>query len=106
MSITITTQRDFVAAGSEVVSSVADALTAAADAAEIMVIGGGEIYRLFLPLAQRIYLTRVDVEVAGDTVFPEIDPDDWQEIAREVHAASAANDHGFTFSTYERLTTS
>lgn len=67
--------------GVETVQSLPDALDrAAADGAEeIMVIGGGDLYRAALPLAQRIYLTRVHEVVDGDTVFPALDSADWRE---------------------------
>ena len=48
-------------------------------------IGGGEIYRLFWPLVDRLYLTEVDLEVAGDTHFPALSPGEWREVGREVH---------------------
>jgi dihydrofolate reductase len=50
---------------------------------ELMIIGGGEIYRQTLPMASRIYLTRVDLDASGDTYFPEIDPLDWAEVSRQ-----------------------
>lgn len=60
-----------------VVSSLKDALEAAGDVDEVMVIGGGEIYRQFLPVATRLYLTEIDLEVEGDTWFPDYEPDKW-----------------------------
>ena len=101
-NIVITTQHDYSAEGCDVVASVEQALAAAAGAEEIMIIGGGEIYRLFLPQADRIYMTRVDVVVAGDTAFPDINPADWEEIAREHHAVGEGNDHDFDIVTYAR----
>lgn len=67
--------------GVEVVQSLPDALERAAahGADEIMIIGGGDLYRAALPLAQRIYLTRVHEAVEGDTVFPDLDPTEWRE---------------------------
>ncbi|MCC5884183.1 MAG: dihydrofolate reductase [Halomonas sp.] len=50
--------------------------------AEIMVMGGGEIYAQALPHVSRIYLTEVDVEVEGDARFPELDENEWQEVQR------------------------
>ena len=50
-------------------------------------IGGGEIYREALPLADRIYLTEVDAEFAGDTFFPALSPGEWHVSAREHSAA-------------------
>ena len=70
---------------------------------ECMVIGGADIYRQCLPLADRIYLTQIEAEVPGDTWFPDIDPEQWRE-AERVPARSAA-DSGlrFFFMTLERL---
>ncbi len=101
-NIVITRQPDFSAEGCDVVASVEAAIAKAANADEVMVIGGGEIYRLFLPLAERIYLTRVNVEVEGDTLFPELDANSWQEVSREAHVASESNDHDFAILTYVR----
>jgi dihydrofolate reductase len=101
-NIVITTQTEFVADGCDVVSSPEAAIAVAADAAEVMIIGGGEIYRLFLPMADRIYLTRVRVELEGDTVFPALDESDWLETAREEHSADDSNDYDFAILTYSR----
>ena len=101
-NIVITTQDEYAADGCDVVASVEEAIAVAGDADEVMVIGGGEIYRLFLPLAERIHMTRVDVDVEGDTVFPEISDEVWREVAREEHRADDANDHDFAIVTYSR----
>lgn len=101
-NIVITTQAEFAAAGCDVVSSPAAALGAASSAEEVMIIGGGEIYRLFLPMATRIYLTRVEVDIDGDTVFPALDESVWRETAREEHSAGESNDYDFTILTYCR----
>jgi dihydrofolate reductase len=101
-NIVITTQNKYAADGCDVVASVDEAIAVAGDADEVMVIGGGEIYRQFLPLADRIHMTRVDVDVAGDTGFPEISDEVWREVAREEHRADDANDHDFTIVTYSR----
>ncbi|MBX3538852.1 MAG: dihydrofolate reductase [Chelatococcus sp.] len=68
----------------------------------VMVAGGGEIYALTLPLAQRLHLTRVHVAPAGDTVFPAFDPADFNVTLNEEHAAGPQDDHAFTFIDYER----
>jgi dihydrofolate reductase len=102
-NIVITAQHDYTAAGCDVVGSPEAAIAAAPGGGEIMVIGGGEIYRLFMPLAARIYLTRVDVDVDGDTFFPALTTRVWRESAREEFSASDRNDHDFTLITYERV---
>jgi len=61
------------------------AVAAAAGDDEVFVIGGGELYREALPVADRIYLTRVHAEVDGDVRFPPLDPGAWFEVAREDH---------------------
>lgn len=80
------------------VPSVAEAVTTAlalaspdaeSQAQEIMVIGGAEIYRQTLPLAQRLYLTEVHLEPEGDTYFPEFEPADWIELERHPCPATA-----------------
>jgi len=102
-NIVITRQPGFEAEGCDVVASPAAALETADDAEEVMIIGGSQIYELFLPKAGRLYLTRVHAEVDGDAFFPEIDSRDWQLKAKEMHEASAVNDHAFEFRTYERI---
>ncbi|MFZ9052997.1 MAG: type 3 dihydrofolate reductase [Woeseiaceae bacterium] len=102
-NIVISTQEDYSAPGCDVVATPAAAIAAAGTADEIMVIGGGEIYRQFLPLAQRIYLTRVHAELAGDTYFPSLDEQDWRATHCEEHAADADNEYDYTFVTLERI---
>ena len=86
--------------GMEAVESVEQALGQAAGdgALELWVIGGGEVYALCLPRATRMYLTHVDVAVAGaDTFFPRFDPADWQATSREAHAADSRHAPAFEF---------
>lgn len=72
--------------GAEIVHSVEEALKLA-NGPHVCVIGGAEIYRLFLPLADRIEITEIAIEPDGDTSMPAFDKADWQEVAREAHAA-------------------
>lgn len=93
-------------AGMEAVGSTEQALELAqADgAAELCVIGGGEIYGLCLPSASRMHLTRVDTEVEGaDAFFPRFDRDEWREVSRESHRADERNEFGFEFVDYARI---
>lgn len=90
----------------EAVGSTEQALELArADgAAELCVIGGGEIYALCLPSASRMHLTRVDTEVEGaDTFFPRFDRDEWREVARESHRADERNEFDVEYVEYVRL---
>ncbi|SEO93314.1 dihydrofolate reductase [Aquisalimonas asiatica] len=79
-NIVMTRNPDFQAPGCTVVADADAALTAAGDAREVMIIGGAEIYRLFLPRADRLYLTWVHTAIDGDTWFPAFDAHDWQVI--------------------------
>lgn len=91
--------------GMEAVASLdeAIALAAADGAAELCVIGGGEVYALALPRASVLQLTHVDTVVEdADAFFPAFDPDLWQAAARERHAADARHAHAFEFVEYRR----
>ena len=101
-NIVVTRQDNYAPEGCTVVQSV-DAAIAAANAPEIMIIGGGHIYEAFMPMAERIYLTRVDADIDGDTYFPEISGDQWQEVARQEQAADADNDYDVVFMEYARI---
>lgn len=102
-NIVITRQANYRADGCDVVQSIEAAVEAAGDVEEIMVIGGGDIYQQFLPRAERIYLTRVQIDVDGDTYFLPLKEQAWRESARETHSADESNDHSFAFTTFERI---
>ena len=95
--------------GSIWVQTVAEALTEAQKAAakvnadEIMIIGGAEIYRALMPVVERIYLTRVHAEPAGDTFFPELPDQQWREIARDPLSQGDRDDYAATLITLERV---
>ncbi|CUS47315.1 MAG: dihydrofolate reductase FolA [Idiomarinaceae bacterium HL-53] len=78
-NVVVTTQPEKLPAEVETVSSPEEAIQLLSDAPEIMVIGGGQIYASFLPKAQRMYLTHIDLEVDGDTYFPAWESTDWVE---------------------------
>lgn len=86
------------------VTSIDEAIASAADAEEIMVIGGGNLYQQLLPRAQKLYLTHVDAEIEGDTQFPEYDPDQWESVFSEFRDADEANNYGLCFEILERRT--
>ncbi len=100
-SIVMTRQPTFEAAGCDVVASPEQALAIAGDLDEVMVIGGSKIYALFLPMAERIYLTRVHANIAGDTFFPDLDTKDWDIIELQDFAADG-QEPGFSFECWQR----
>jgi dihydrofolate reductase len=90
------------ASGVEYVHSVEQARALAAGAAELCVIGGAEVYALALPLATRIYLTRVHAVVAGDVYFPLRDFSAWRQSDAVEHAADERHAYAMSFVTLER----
>jgi dihydrofolate reductase len=94
-SIVVTRSRDWGHDGVEVAHTLDEALDLVAGDDEVFVVGGGEVYRLAMPYAARLLVTEVDQAPEGTVTFPEIDPDDWVEVAREDRT-------GFAWVTYER----
>jgi dihydrofolate reductase len=100
--IVISRRRDYQAPGCELAHSLQEALAIAGAVPEVLLIGGGELYRQGLPLADRLQLTLIHARVEGDTFFPSYDPADWREIARESHPADERNPFPYSFVTLER----
>lgn len=101
-NIVITRQGGFAAEGCDVVASLDEAIASAGDADEIVVIGGSQIYALALPLADRIYLTRVHADVEGDASFPAVDATRFCLVADEHHDADERNEFAFSFRVYDK----
>jgi len=101
-NIVITRQSGLQIEGVEVVGSLEEATALCPTENEVFVIGGAEIYKSALPLAQKIYLTTVHQSFEADAFFPEIDPKVWIETERESHAPDEKNAFGYTFSTLQR----
>lgn len=108
-NIVISRSASYQADGVHVVSSIEEALELAVrlardtGAEEVCVIGGGEIYRQTLQRTARIYMTRVMAEMAGDTVYPALAPEEWEEVAREHHQEGAKDTADFDIVTLERV---
>ncbi len=102
-NIVISRDSEFSAEGCKSVISLeaaielAESITLIDGQDEAVVIGGEQIYRLALPLADRLYLTRVAAEVAGDAHFPAFDETGWREVAREDYAAQDPNPYAYSF---------
>lgn len=99
--IVLTRDADWQDEGAEVARSVEDALRLA-NAPHVMVIGGAEIYRLFVAVADRIELTEVALEPKGDAVIDAPATADWREVARENHPADDAGRPAYSFVTLVR----
>jgi dihydrofolate reductase len=96
LNIILTHALNFTAQGCAIVHSAEEALKAAGDCEEMMVIGGAEIYKVFLPVASRMYLTTIHQKYTGDTVFPTVDWHAWKTISEEKR-------HGFTLKVFDKI---
>jgi len=101
----VLTRRDIAIPGCSVVHSLPEALQLfeASGAEELMVMGGAEIYALFLPEADRLYMTLVHHAFEGDAWFPDFDRSAWLETHREDHPPDAKNPYAYSFLIMERI---
>lgn len=99
--IIITRQKEYQVPDScLVVSSIEEALEICPKKDEVFIIGGGEIYKQSIALADKIELTRVHTEVEADTFFPEIDSSNWKLLQEEYHPKDEKHKYDFTYLTY------
>lgn len=103
-NIVITRQADFVAEGAELVHSVDEALAVCAGEADVSIIGGGQVYAEAMSRTDRIYLTRIHLEVDGDTFLPDLNEDEWREVERREFARGERDDADFTLIVLDRVT--
>jgi len=94
-NIVITLNPDWQAPGAKVFHSLEEAVDYCKDKDKLYICGGATVYRITLPLAHRLELTRVHQSPDGDTFFPEIDFSEWNLVAEEKH-------DGYTFQTFVR----
>jgi dihydrofolate reductase len=108
VNIVLTREVGFSAEGVKVVHTLDEAIDLAqaectiSGAEEVIIMGGAEIYRLAMPLADRLYVTLVHAHVDGDAWFPEIDLTTYQEIAREDFQADGPNPYDYSFCVFDR----
>ena len=102
--VIITRNRNYEAPeGCIVVSSLEKAIEVCPKEEEVFIIGGGEIYKQSIDVADKIELTRVHTEVEADTFFPEIDPKKWKVVFEEQHLKDEKHAFDFTFITYQKI---
>lgn len=102
-NLVLSRRADYRADGCQTYTDLDRVLSARADAGEIFVIGGAELYRLALPLAERLYLTRIDAEFEGDTWFPAWNPAEWRLLDSQHRPADSANPWPLKFEIYQRV---
>lgn len=104
LNIVITRQTDWKPKGATVAHSLDDAIkmAAAADYKETFVIGGGEIFKEAMAVADKIYMTRVDTELEGDAFFPVIDTTKWEMVSEDSRAADAKHVYAYHFQVWAK----
>jgi dihydrofolate reductase len=100
--IVVTRDARYSAPGAEVATSLDAALRLAADAQEIFVIGGAQLYAEAMPRAHRLIVTEIDADIEGDTYFPAPDPRDWAAVETEHQPAGTNRPFAVEFITYHR----
>lgn len=105
INIVVTKKTDWQADNVFVTHGIDEAISKAreSEATEIFIIGGGEIFKQTLEIADRIYLTRVHATVDGDTFYPEIDPAKWAQIKADSFPADDKNNYPYTFEVWEKI---
>lgn len=103
-NVVISRNSQYQAEGAVVVTSLQEALDFAEKAGEkeAFIIGGGEIYKLGLPIADTMYLTFVEGSPEGDTFFPDFDKNDWNEVSRVKHPVDERHIYAFQICTFEK----
>lgn len=102
LPIVVTRQEDYQVEEGAACHSLEDAYALARKRGEteVFVLGGGEIYSLALPQADRLVITEIHTTIDGDAFFPEIDPAQWQEVSRAPHSADENNPFAYEFVVY------
>jgi dihydrofolate reductase len=101
-NIVVTRDKGYQAEGAIIVYSIEEALKAAGDGEEVMIIGGASFYEQMLPRAERLYITQVHGNFEGDAWFPEFEMGEWCEVEREESAVDERNAYPCTFLVFER----
>ena len=101
-NIVVSRDPGYIAPGALVAPSLQAAIAAAAPCEEIMIIGGASLYAQALPLARRLYVTEVQINVEGDAFFPCYEPGEWKEVFEERYEADEKNPYDCVFTILER----
>ena len=102
MSVVLTRDPAWHADGVVIVRSFDEAMCWAEGVPELCAIGGAEIFRLVMPVARRLFLTRIHASIPGDTFFPKLDAGEWREVERTEHAADERHAYAMSFVTLDR----
>ncbi len=102
-NIVLSSQPDHTIQGVEWVTSIEEAQQVVAAAEEAFIMGGGMVYKQFMPIADKLYITHIhNAFPAADTYFPTINPEEWQRISEERHEADERHAYAYSFCEYIR----
>ncbi len=101
-TIIVTRNMDYAVPGCVAVNSLDAALTVSFSDEEVFFVGGADLYRQALPIANRIYLTEIHRVFDGDAFFPEFDMRQWSETSREQHCTDGDNGFEYHYVIYDR----
>jgi dihydrofolate reductase len=101
--VVITRQKEYNPEGCIVVNSIEKAIAICPENETSFIIGGGEIYNLGLPFADKLEITKVHYSFEADAFFPEINPNDWKEIQSEFNPADDKHQYTFTYQTFVKV---
>lgn len=102
-NIILTRQTNLAIDGCGIFHSTDELLGQLQDEKEIMIIGGAEIFKLFIPIADKFYLSKVNASVKGDVYFPLWDQDNWQQISSEIYQKNETNEFSFDYQIWQRV---
>ena len=101
-NIVISRNDTFDTNGADLYHSIEQAIQSCQQTEEVMIIGGGQLYKIMLPYANKLYITHVNAELTGDTYFPNWSKNEWQEITNEPHPIDEKHNYSFIFKTYQK----
>ncbi len=101
-NIVVSRDPDYKLEDAEVVSDLKQAVACCGDVSDVMIIGGATLYEQMLAMADRLYLTFIDLDVEGDTYFPDWREHGFKEIASESHQSDEKNPYNYRFVTLEK----
>ena len=102
-TVIVTRQKDYSISGAKIAHTLEQAITLCNGDSEIFVIGGGELYRAAMPMADRLYLTVVDAEPAGDTQMPEFNATEWRLQSTKQYSRDERHAHDYRFEVHDRV---
>ncbi|HIA6685440.1 TPA: DfrD/DfrG/DfrK family trimethoprim-resistant dihydrofolate reductase [Staphylococcus aureus] len=101
-NIILTRDKGFSFNGCEIVHSIEDVFELCNSEEEIFIFGGEQIYNLFLPYVEKMYITKIHYEFEGDTLFPEVNYEEWNEVSVTQGITNEKNPYTYYFHIYER----